>query len=192
LTDTADPTEQSPQETLPSIPAEKPKKARKLTAKQRRFAEAYTDIDNKRTFGNGTQSALLAYNITNPEVAKTVGSENIRKPDVLNYIEQLNAKFGNSIEDRSSLLALCMQGKLYSETTIQQLDDTGAVKSTTTMRKGVSPTQVLKAIDLSNKVEGIYNRANVAEHVAKREYDDLVANMRAELADRMKRTREVG
>ena len=166
-------------------PVKPTKKERKLTPKQKRFAEAYTNIADKRTFGNATQSALEAYNTTKPEIAHTIAQETIRKPSVLNYIEELNAQHGNSIEERSKILALCMQGKLYSESTIQQVDDTGTVKSETRVSKGISPAQILKAIDLSNKVEGIYNRTAIAEHVAKREYDIKMQELRESLQKRV-------
>ncbi len=172
----------------PRKPGDKPKE-RKLTPKQKRFAEAYTDITNKQTFGNGTQSALLAYNTENPRSATVMAIDTLAKPSVLNYIEELNAKHGNSIEERSKVLAMCAQGKLYSESTIQQVDDQGNVKSETRVSKGISPAQILKAIDLSNKVEGIYNRAQVAEHVAKREYDKRMQELRDSLQKRVQATR---
>jgi phage terminase small subunit len=59
---------------------EKPK-LRRLTKKQRDFANAYIDS------GNGTQSALIAYDTTSANTAHSIASENLRKPTVREYIE---------------------------------------------------------------------------------------------------------
>jgi phage terminase small subunit len=172
----------------PRKPGDKPKE-RKLTPKQKRFAEAYTDITNKQTFGNGTQSVLIAYNTESTDTAKRLAHDLTTKPNVLNYIEELNAKHGNSIEERSKVLAMCAQGTMQSETITRQIDGDGNVTAETRNVKGISPAQILKAIDLSNKVEGIYNRAQVAEHIARREYDKRMQELRDSLQKRVQATR---
>jgi len=172
----------------PRKPGDKPKE-RKLTPKQKRFAEAYTDITNKQTFGNGTQSVLIAYNTESTDTAKRLAHDLTTKPNVLNYIEELNAKHGNSIEERSKVLAMCAQGTMQSETITRQIDGDGNVTAETRNVKGISPAQILKAIDLSNKVEGIYNRAQVAEHIARRENDKRMQELRDSLQKRVQATR---
>lgn len=52
-----------------------------LTAKQKKFADAYIETGNK------TQSALKAYDVKNAKVASVIGAENFAKPSVLEYIE---------------------------------------------------------------------------------------------------------
>ena len=161
-------------------------KPRKLTPKQKLFVDKYTDITNKKTFGNGTQSALVAYNTTKPEVAKEIGRDNLLSPSVQSYIEQLNAANHNSIEDRSTQLARYVQGLVHNETvTNQYAADGTTLVAKTVVRKDVPASQVLRAIDLSNKVEGIYNRANVQEHVAKRAYDERMRDLREAMHKRL-------
>lgn len=55
--------------------------AKKLTPKQKGFAKDYL-----RT-GNATQAAIDNYDVKSPEVAASMGSENLRKPNVRDYIE---------------------------------------------------------------------------------------------------------
>ena len=160
-------------------------KPRKLTPKQKLFVDNYLDVTNKKTFGNGTQSALVAYNTTQPEVAKEIGRDNLLSPSVQSYIEQINAANHNSIEERSNILAQVMHGTLVSRVSSTQEDKEGNVISRTVVDKGVPASQVLRAIDLSNKVEGIYNRASVQEHVAKRAYDERMKELRDAMHKRL-------
>ncbi len=52
-----------------------------LTAKQKKFADAYIETGNK------TQSALKAYDTKSENVASVIGVENLRKPSVVAYLE---------------------------------------------------------------------------------------------------------
>lgn len=68
----------------------------KLSLKQMLFCQAYVD-----TYGNSTEAVLRAgYNISkkngNPDrnLAKSIGSENLLKPDILAYINKLLEKAG--------------------------------------------------------------------------------------------------
>lgn len=160
-------------------------KPRKLTPKQKLFVDSYIDITNKKTFGNGGQSALVAYNTTDPNTARVLAHDTLMSPNVQTYIEQLNANAHNSIEERSKVLAQVMSGTLVSQVSSAQYDKDGNLISRTVVDKGVPASQILRAIDLSNKVEGVYNRANVQEHVAKREYDIRMTELRQAMHKRL-------
>lgn len=54
----------------------------KLTKKQETFVETYLET------GNGTQSALEAYDTKDPDVAKVIASENLTKPNVVEAIRR--------------------------------------------------------------------------------------------------------
>lgn len=56
--------------------------ARTITQKQKTFADAY--IENG---GNGTQAALVAYETESKDTARAIASENLIKPNVVNYLE---------------------------------------------------------------------------------------------------------
>lgn len=64
----------------------------KLTRKQKIFADEYLKT------GNGTQSAKKAYNIKKKEwtTARAIGSENLTKPNVLEYLKE-NASIAASV-----------------------------------------------------------------------------------------------
>lgn len=65
----------------------------KLTMKQKAFADAL--IENK---GNGTKAALLAYDTTDKVTAGSISHENLRKPQVIAYLDNKWAKAGSNIE----------------------------------------------------------------------------------------------
>lgn len=58
----------------------KVKEKPKLSKKQKVFVDEYLAT------GNGRQSALKAYNTTDPNVAGAIASENLTKPNVSEYI----------------------------------------------------------------------------------------------------------
>lgn len=52
-----------------------------LTKKQEIFVKEYLDT------GNGTQAALEAYDTDNPRVAAAIASENLTKPNIIEYLQ---------------------------------------------------------------------------------------------------------
>jgi len=163
----------------------KTKKPRKPTLKQKAFVEAYINPESP-TYSNGTQSALQAYNTVDSNIAGSMAIETLQSPTVQTYIEQLNAESGNSIKERSIVLAQVVNGSHIARTHSTLRDSEGKVINKTEVVKEPSVKDILHAIDLSNKVEGIYNRASVQEHVAKREYDIKVQAMRDEMSKRLR------
>jgi hypothetical protein len=152
----------------------------KLTNRQKAFAEAYSDPTSP-TYLNGTQSMITTGHTNKIGSAASLASKALRNDNVLSYIEQLNADNGMGIEDRSQLVADTLMGRILNKTVTQHKDSEGNIISTTEVAKSLTPDQVYKGIDLLNKTEGLYNKANVAEHVAKREYDERMADMREAL-----------
>lgn len=57
-------------------------KGTKLTKKQEEFAIEYLET------GNGTQSALKAYDTEDPNTANQIAVENLRKPTVIQYLQE--------------------------------------------------------------------------------------------------------
>ena len=56
------------------------------TPKQKKFVKEYIDT------GNGTKSALKAYDTKNINAAAVIASENLRKPKVIEYLESKAGK----------------------------------------------------------------------------------------------------
>lgn len=55
--------------------------SRKITKKQKQFADKYMET------GNGTQSALATYDTTDLNTAAAISSENLTKPKVIEYLQ---------------------------------------------------------------------------------------------------------
>ena len=163
----------------------KTKKPRKPTLKQKAFVEAYINPESP-TYSNGTQSALQAYNTVDSNSAGVMAHETLRSNNVLTYIEQLNAANQWGIEERSIQLSAMGKGEYVSRTTSTNRDAAGKVTGKVEVVKEPTAKDILHAIDLSNKVEGIYNRASIQEHVAKREYDIKVQAMCDEMSKRLR------
>ena len=163
----------------------KTKKPRKPTLKQKAYVDAYINPESP-TYSNGTQSALQAYNTVDSNIAGSMAIETLQSPTVQTYIEQINAQNNNSIEERSKVLSGIVHGLNITRTTSTNRDSEGRVTGKVEVVKEPSTKDILHAIDLSNKVEGVYNRASVQEHVAKREYDIKVQAMRDEMSKRLR------
>jgi hypothetical protein len=64
----------------------------KLRLKQKKFVEAYLE------HGNATQAVIDAkYNVKDRNVAKSIASENLAKPDIIGYMQSKAPDAANSI-----------------------------------------------------------------------------------------------
>lgn len=63
----------------------------KLTRKQKIFVEEYLET------GNGVRSALKAYNTTSERVAASIASENLTKPDIMAYFNNIAEKVASNL-----------------------------------------------------------------------------------------------
>lgn len=70
-----------------------------MTLKQRTFIKKYLE-----NHGNGTKAALEAYDVSDPDVAKVIASENLTKPNVKRAIELALEAKGLTDEYISELL----------------------------------------------------------------------------------------
>ena len=65
---------------------------KRLTLKQLKFIQIYIET------GNATKAAMEAYRCKNENVAKSLGSENLTKPDIAYEIDKYRKKGGLSIQ----------------------------------------------------------------------------------------------
>ncbi|KKL62899.1 hypothetical protein LCGC14_2180560, partial [marine sediment metagenome] len=136
------------------------------------------------TFLNGSASARAAYPMQTPGSQAKTGTENLQKGNILSYMEQVNKDAGIGVQERSQLLARTLKGKRTHNTTTEYYNAEGEQTGKTVTRKTITPNQVATLIDLANRTEGLYNKAGVAEHIAKREYDDRIKELRASVVVR--------
>ena len=73
-------------------------KKKRITLKQRVFIQKYLES------GNGTQSALEAYDTNDPEVASVIASENLTKPNIKDEIQRVLSSKGLTLQDITSKL----------------------------------------------------------------------------------------
>jgi len=66
--------------------------SKRLTLKQLKFIQIYIET------GNATKAAMTAYRCKNENVAKSLGSENLTKPDIAYEIDKYRKKSGLSIQ----------------------------------------------------------------------------------------------
>ena len=66
--------------------------SKRLTLKQLKFIQIYIET------GNATKAAMEAYRCKNENVAKSLGSENLTKPDIAYEIDKYRKKGGLSIQ----------------------------------------------------------------------------------------------
>lgn len=67
-----------------------------LTLKEKRFAEKYMET------GNATEATVAAgYNVKSRNVAKNIGSENLSKPDIRAYIQEMASGAASRIVEMS-------------------------------------------------------------------------------------------
>lgn len=66
------------------------------TPKFNRWVELFLDKSNAETFGNGTQSALRAYDTTDYATAASIGHQNLKKLQHLStmYAEKRGVSYG--------------------------------------------------------------------------------------------------
>ncbi len=108
---------------------------KKLTLKQYQFANEY--ISNG---GNATKAALVAYDTDRPTTAQVIGSENLRKPMVCEYIEQLLAKRdGLTLENALESLSQCLHAPM--KPTISAGEKLAAITLLLKLHKAIPGTQ---------------------------------------------------
>jgi len=66
-----------------------------LKPKQKKFADEYLDK------GVASKAAEIAYDVKNNAVARSIGSENLTKPNIIEYLEGKQPKYINKMESLS-------------------------------------------------------------------------------------------
>ena len=150
-----------------------------LTLKQKTFAEAYA-TPGTPTFGNGVQSALVAYNAKNDNVAGSMAVETLLKPTVQSYVEQVLEQYDIGHEVRARIIQEIASG--IQPPTVQVIKHPDGTETTTTTYHPITATARLKAIDLCYRVDGTYSRAGVEGEIVREEYRKLRARVMKDIS----------
>jgi hypothetical protein len=150
-------------------------KLRPIRPRERLFAELYGCPD-KPTFMNGTASYKQAYSSTNEDTARAQAVDLLARPIIRNTIADIINHAGLGIEVRADKLRDIIKhdqiGRVVSKT-VHVKDDDGSYHTEVTSQRAPGWSHILKAIDLVNKTEGLYDRNQAAADVAIEEYKAL-------------------
>ncbi|EFS22114.1 terminase small subunit [Fusobacterium gonidiaformans 3-1-5R] len=118
----------------------------KLNARQKAFCEYYVAC------GNATEAAKKAG--YSEKTAYSMGNENLRKPELKNYINELMAKMEEkrmaSAEEVLKFLTASMRGEVEEEVVVVEGEGDGC-SSARKMKKQISAKERIKAAELLGK-----------------------------------------
>lgn len=141
-----------------------------LSPKQRAFVHNYIDPDSD-TYSNGTQSYKKVYNSHSDNGAAASATQLLNKPKIQSYIEEIMEQKNIGIQDRIAALAEITKGG-QKETVIESVNpETGKVKSKTVIKSQIANSDRLKAIDIANKMDGTYSKADSLNKIAEKEFE---------------------
>ncbi len=137
---------------------------RKLTPKQRKFADEYIKS------GNATQSAIVAG--YSKKTAKSIGQENLTKPDVKSYIEECMNKIESQkimgAKEAIELLSSIARGEVKETVVVGTPVGFEEVKKEADFKTRISAVrEILKRYPESDKLtEAQVRRANAEADIA--------------------------
>lgn len=118
----------------------------KLTLKQKAFANYYIEL------GNATEAAIKAG--YNEKSARFVGSENLTKPNIKNYIDErikeIESERIAKAEEVLAFLSSSLRGDVLEEVVASESDSSGGIKPII-LKKQLSAKDRIKAAELLGK-----------------------------------------
>jgi hypothetical protein len=146
-------------------------KLRPIRPRERIFAMAYGCPDSA-TFLNARQSYSKAFNNSNLSVCATEGHRLVNNPHVRNTITDILNKANLGVEVRADTIHSILSTKDLGTTTTETVKTEDGTSKVVT-RRAPGYNHVLKAIDLVNKMDGLYERNQAAADVAVSEWREL-------------------
>lgn len=151
-----------------------------MTGKQTLFANSYIDKGSK-TFLNGTESALAAYNTENRDRASEIAHQNLQKAPITNYIEQKAVELGIGMQVRLQNYGEIANAQKARRTTTRKYarNDEGTLML---VAKVVTDTPVkdsdrVKAMHMIDVLSGTKEQREIDKQHAMSEYDELYDRM---------------
>ena len=133
---------------------------KRLTLKQKTFAHEYISS------GNATKAALVAYDTDSPTTAQVIGSQNLSKLMVCEYVEQLLAKSdGLTLDDALESLSQCLHAPM--KPTISAGEKLAATKLLLQLHKAIPGTQPTTTTTTKLRISA----QAIADRVAAQEVD---------------------
>lgn len=144
-----------------------------LPYKQQLFVREY--VANR---GNATRAAAAAYDIDTTtdngyNRASVQGCKLVSNGKVHNAIEKLTEQYHIDSEVRIAQLANIAKGLYSHEVETTTTDKHGRVQSSTRTVSKPKSTDIIKSIDLINRMTGLYQQQEIDADIARKEYEDL-------------------
>ena len=137
------------------------------------FIAHYTDKDSD-TFGNGTRSALQAYNCKNSQTAGAIAADVLKRPRVRHYIDRKLEALGYGEQVRLSILSDIGTGRYRKRTEQVRYDADGTVKDKIVTESTPGADSIIKVNDLLNKLTGRYETAKQASRIMSKSMQRMV------------------
>jgi len=151
-----------------------------LKLQHRQFINYYTNIDNKETFGNGTQSYLATYPNADYSTATVNASKLLSKTSIRSEIELLveQMNLGNQVRLQTIKQIILSQ---TSQKTVTKATDKDGNTYETVVERPPTATERLKAIDLLAKLDGTYDKNRVKADIMSSELKSIIKKHKKEL-----------
>lgn len=180
-------------EQVSTMIADKTTKPDKITPKESALIAAYTDIDNKTTFLNGTQSALAVYDTTDTKTASVISSRLLAKDKIRHRVDRILDALGFGEKVRLEVLTEIGLGKYKKRTTQTRLDADGAVKDTIVTESTPGADSIVRVNDILNKLTGKYETAKQASRIVSKTMQSMIDRItsQASAAEQPKKVKQV-
>jgi phage terminase small subunit len=155
--------------------------AKEINLQQQLFIDNYID-QSKDTFNNATQSYLAAYGNKSYKSAQVQASRLLSKPIIQDTIEQLIEELNMGPKVRLKNIEAIITGKHRQETVTTSTDADGKEYTSKTL-KGPRASDVIKAVDLVEKITGTYDKNRAKADVVSTELKALIKRTRGKDQD---------
>lgn len=151
-----------------------------MTLKQRDFIANYTNIDNPKTYSNATQSVKQSYGYSDDNSAAVMGNHLLSNSKVIDSIEQNIIDLGMESKVRLKAINEVINGTHRQETVTETTDKDGNTYTSKTL-KAPRASDLVKAVDLIEKITGTYDKNKAKADVVSADLKDIMRRHRREL-----------
>ena len=149
----------------------------KLKPKQKQFVNNYVDPKSK-TQGNGTQSYAAVHNTAGMNTAAVSASRALSNDNIQQSIAELMESMGMGVRVRLNQTNSIIRQTDKVETIQEHFDADDNLTHKTVSTRDVSPQDRLKAINLANKMEGMYDKNRETAKIVGREVRSLMSRFK--------------
>ena len=151
-----------------------------MTLKQKGFIANITDIDNPKTFSNGTRSVMKAYNYDNTNMAAVQANNLLSNPKVQSEVDRIMHELDLGPKVRLKAIKKIVEGD-HTQTTVNTTKKGRKTLYKSTTVKSPRASDVIKAVDLLSKIDGTYDKNKAKADVVSTELKAIFRQQRAEL-----------